>query len=366
MRTEGDGGRGAALGPSAGEERYRRFFEESLTAVCVMRPCGEITAANPAFAGTFGFPSVDTILDVNVRTLVRETGQLERQFRRAFDEGSVRGLEAFLTRWDGRPLHLFGSLVVEVGEDGLPEITCHCIDLSERGQDRSRTARQAAGEGRRDPDDGADGAMAHDLNNVLAPVLLSVDLLRGLVEDERGLRLLASIEESTQRGMALARRLRGVGSGAERCPEPGGASAPATEPLRAPRPTPRGRGELILVVDDEPIIRDVCRETLEAFGYSTLTAGDGSEGVDLLARHGGEVDAVITDLAMPVMDGPAAIRAMRRIDPRVPILAMSGLAERHGLGDLEEGGVVAFLEKPFSAEELLIRLGEALASPRPA
>ncbi len=81
------------------------------------------------------------------------------------------------------------------------------------------------------------------------------------------------------------------------------------------------------------------------------------------ARHDGEVAAVVTDLAMPIMDGPAAIRAIRRLDFRVPIVAMSGLAERHGLRGIEEDGITAFLEKPFAAEELLTRLGEVLEIP---
>jgi PAS domain S-box-containing protein len=358
----GDGGRGAAIGPSAGDGRYRRFFEESLAAVCVVRPGGEITAANPAFAGTFGFSSVDQILEVNARALVQDSSQLESLFHRACTEGSMRGLEAFVTRWDGRRLHLLGSLVVDGAGEGEREITCYCIDLTERDPADERPAQEPRPETSGPPDGWASRETAHDLNNVLAPVLLSVDLLRDLVEDERARRLLTSIEDSARRGIELARRIRGIVPGVESESEPTDGKAPAPEPGR---PMPRGRGELILIVDDEPVIRDVCRETLEAFGYRTLTAADGSEGVERLSRNMGEVDAVITDLAMPVMDGPAAIRAMRRLDPTLPILAMSGLAERHGFRGVDQGGVAAFLEKPFSAEELLARLGEALAIPRP-
>lgn len=125
-----------------------------------------------------------------------------------------------------------------------------------------------------------------------------------------------------------------------------------------------GTGEMILVVDDEPTIRDVCSETLESFGYRALTAADGAEAVALFARHGGEVAAVVTDLAMPIMDGPAAIRSIRRLSRLVPILAMSGRADRHGIEEIEEYGISAFLTKPFSAADLLLRLGEALASQR--
>ncbi|HSL82266.1 MAG TPA: response regulator, partial [Thermoanaerobaculia bacterium] len=128
------------------------------------------------------------------------------------------------------------------------------------------------------------------------------------------------------------------------------------------KPEPeRGEGQLVLVVDDEPTIRDVCCETLEAYGYRALTAADGAEAVALFARYNGEVAAVLTDLAMPIMDGPSAIRSIRRLNRFVPILAMSGLADRHGLDEVGEHGISAFLEKPFAAEELLGHLREALA-----
>lgn len=124
----------------------------------------------------------------------------------------------------------------------------------------------------------------------------------------------------------------------------------------------RGHGELVLVVDDEPTIRDVCSETLEAFGYRAVTAADGAEAVALFARSHGEIAAVVTDLSMPVMDGPAAIRAIRRLDRLVPIVAMSGLADRFSLDELNQQGLTAFLEKPFAVEELLAHLGDALAT----
>jgi CheY-like chemotaxis protein len=145
---------------------------------------------------------------------------------------------------------------------------------------------------------------------------------------------------------------------------PEGAAEPA--PADAVAAPERGRGELILVVDDEPTIRDVCSETLESFGYRALTAADGAEAVALFARYRAEVAAVITDLAMPIMDGPATIRSIRRLSGRVPILAMSGLADRYGLEEIEEHGISSFLTKPFSADDLLARLGGALGSRPPS
>src|SRR5262249_28590528 len=80
-----------------------------------------------------------------------------------------------------------------------------------------------------------------------------------------------------------------------------------------------GNGELILVVDDENSIREIARETLSTFGYQVLTAGDGTEALALFAQRSGEVRCVITDMMMPFMDGPATIRALRKLAPDLKI-----------------------------------------------
>ena len=72
-------------------------------------------------------------------------------------------------------------------------------------------------------------------------------------------------------------------------------------PRKTPRSTmPRGRGELVLVVDDEESIRSITQQTLEAFGYRVLTADDGAEAVAVFAQHKEEMALVLIDMAMPV------------------------------------------------------------------
>jgi signal transduction histidine kinase/ActR/RegA family two-component response regulator len=116
---------------------------------------------------------------------------------------------------------------------------------------------------------------------------------------------------------------------------------------------PRGRGELVLVVDDEPSIRDITKQTLEAFGYRVLTAADGAEAVALYAKHVHEIDAVLTDMMMPVMDGPATIQVLMRINPAVTIIAASGIASGSSVAKASRAGVKHFLLKPYTAETLL-------------
>jgi CheY-like chemotaxis protein len=121
---------------------------------------------------------------------------------------------------------------------------------------------------------------------------------------------------------------------------------------------PRGDGELILVVDDEAPVRMVTRRMLESFGYRVVLAPDGAQAVALYARQKDDIAAVITDMMMPVMDGPATIRALRSIRPDVRIIAASGL---HGRDVMPSVEAPIFLAKPYSAEALLTSLRRLLA-----
>jgi two-component system cell cycle sensor histidine kinase/response regulator CckA len=118
-------------------------------------------------------------------------------------------------------------------------------------------------------------------------------------------------------------------------------------------PLPRGNGELILVVDDESSILDITKQTLLAFGYRVLTAEDGAQAISLYALQRDEVALVITDMMMPVMDGTALIRAMQRINPKVRVIAASGLKGNQDLARATSAGVKHFLPKPYSADMLL-------------
>lgn len=129
---------------------------------------------------------------------------------------------------------------------------------------------------------------------------------------------------------------------------------------RLPVPLPTGQGETVLVIDDEASIRMITSQTLESFGYRVRVAADGAEGLALFASHREEIKAVVVDLMMPVMDGRATIKALRRIQPGLKIIAVSGLKSEASLEDAEEPGATLFLPKPFTAETLLEALHEVL------
>jgi PAS domain S-box-containing protein len=140
-------------------------------------------------------------------------------------------------------------------------------------------------------------------------------------------------------------------------PARAGTSVDVGAPASAPE-LPRGHGELVLVVDDEPAVREITQLTLEAFGYRVLVAVDGSDAVAIYARRGDEIAVVLTDMMMPVMDGPATIRVLRKMNPLVRIIAASGRdANAHGVGL----GITHFLPKPYAADRLLTTLRDALA-----
>ena len=135
-------------------------------------------------------------------------------------------------------------------------------------------------------------------------------------------------------------------------------SSPEPPPVAADRVP--GCGELVLVVDDEDTIREVISKTLQHQGYRTAAAADGAEAVAVFADRRGEIAAVLMDLEMPVMNGRAAIRALRKLDPSCPIVALTGLVDRSsGIEGVES------LHKPFTPPTLL-RVVRALLAQRQA
>src|ERR1051326_4770370 len=121
--------------------------------------------------------------------------------------------------------------------------------------------------------------------------------------------------------------------------------------------SPRNSSKEILVVDDDEAIRWTLREAC----YTVLTASDGTEALAIYGDKKNEIAVVLTDMVMPFMDGPATIRALQRMNPKVKIIAASGLGTGHrASGALE--GVSVFLNKPYTAERLLKTLAEMLSS----
>ncbi len=142
---------------------------------------------------------------------------------------------------------------------------------------------------------------------------------------------------------------------------PASADSAVTERGNSDRPAlPHGHGELILLVDDEPGIRTVAQMILERHGYRVLLASQGTEALALYALHKHQIGAVLTDMAMPVMDGPTMILALRAMNPRIRIIGSSGLSPTDTAGQMAAGTAEHFLAKPYTAEALLTAIAAVL------
>jgi CheY-like chemotaxis protein len=116
---------------------------------------------------------------------------------------------------------------------------------------------------------------------------------------------------------------------------------------------------VILVADDDEGVRTVIRRTLEEAGYAVLEAVDGLEALSLARQH--QVDAVVTDIRMPRMDGWELAAQLRAVSPRAPILFISGFDVHAGTINLP-GPVLA---KPFRGGQLVDELSHLLVQPEP-
>ncbi len=122
-----------------------------------------------------------------------------------------------------------------------------------------------------------------------------------------------------------------------------------------------GCQELILIVDDEPLIQQVIQTTLEAYNYRTILASDGFEAVSVYVEHAHQISAVLMDVMMPSMDGLTAIARLQELNPQVRVIATSGLASNSQLAQEVGTCVKAFLPKPYTAKELLDNLQKVLS-----
>jgi two-component system, cell cycle sensor histidine kinase and response regulator CckA len=114
-----------------------------------------------------------------------------------------------------------------------------------------------------------------------------------------------------------------------------------------------GKGELILIVDDEASIREITKASLETHHYKVMVANDGAEAIALYARHQLEIAVILLDLMMPNLDSASVISSLQKINPQVKIIAMSGLLSNGEAIVASNKGVEEFLAKPFTVQVLL-------------
>jgi two-component system cell cycle sensor histidine kinase/response regulator CckA len=139
------------------------------------------------------------------------------------------------------------------------------------------------------------------------------------------------------------------------------ALAAASEAERAAAADLTGQGTILLVEDEEGL-RALNARGLASRGYTVLEAGNGVEAIELLDKRGSGVDLVVSDVVMPEMDGPALLKELRRRDPNVKVIFVSGYAEDAFAKSVPEGELPDFLAKPFTLKQLVAAVKETMAS----
>ena len=123
----------------------------------------------------------------------------------------------------------------------------------------------------------------------------------------------------------------------------------------------KARGGSILVIDDEAVIRDTIRAVLAQRGYNVSMASGGPEGIEIFRRDCNEIRLVILDLTMPRMTGEETLRTLRVIRPSLPIILSSGYNQVEATRRFVGKGLVSFLQKPFTAGQLIDSVRSALS-----
>ena len=121
-----------------------------------------------------------------------------------------------------------------------------------------------------------------------------------------------------------------------------------------------GRGETILMVDDEELVRDLGERTLKRAGYKVITAANGKEALELYSKKQGKIELVILDLLMPEMGGKQCLSELLRIRPKIKVLVASGHSDDVSMEESLRLGAKGFVSKPFRLMELLQQVRRVL------
>ena len=181
---------------------------------------------------------------------------------------------------------------------------------------------------------------------------LGLSTVRGIVATHRGF---VTLETKVERGTTFSVYLPAS------LDEATASKAPSLE-------APAGRGEYILVVDDDLAIRETVSAVLTKKNYHVACAGNGVEAIDYFTKHSNEIVLLITDMDMPLIGGAALARTLLQMQPALRIVAISGLPQAlHNSPDIQTTRKLAhaFLQKPFTAETLVVTVHELLRVPPP-
>jgi CheY-like chemotaxis protein len=210
--------------------------------------------------------------------------------------------------------------------------------------------------------------VAHELNNLLTVIQINTEfLLESTSENPESAEELEEIQRASKRASILARQL--LASSRLEPFDPGVAEA-ALSKKAARTPTAKSRAvgadkpprtaESILLVEDEAAVRSLAKKILVQKGYRVLEASDGAIALRLAAGHVGEIDLVLTDVAMPNLGGRGMVEELKELSPGMRVLFMSGYPKEEIFPDKETARNIPYLQKPFTSETLFSEVRAAL------
>jgi two-component system cell cycle sensor histidine kinase/response regulator CckA len=186
-------------------------------------------------------------------------------------------------------------------------------------------------------------------------------LLESTAGDPTSAQELDDIQRASRRACILARQL--LASSRLEPFDPGLVeSAMRKKPARTTPPDGKGPrvAETILLVEDEEAVRSLAKRLLSQKGYRVLEASDGAIALRLAAGHVGEIDLVLTDVAMPNLGGRGMVEELRELSPDLRVLFMSGYLKEEVFPDKAAANRTPYLQKPFTGETLLTEVRAAL------
>lgn len=209
------------------------------------------------------------------------------------------------------------------------------------------------------------GFVAHELNNLLTVIQINTEfLLESASENPTSAEELDEIQRASRRASILARQLlassrlepfdSSLAEAALKKKSRVGAK-PAAVVEKPPRVA-----ETILLVEDEAAVRSLVKRILTQKGYRVLEASDGAIALRLAAGHVGEIDLVLTDVAMPNLGGRGMVEELRELSPGIRILFMSGIPKEDVFPEKAAASRIPYLQKPFTTETILSEVRAAL------
>lgn len=210
--------------------------------------------------------------------------------------------------------------------------------------------------------------VAHELNNLLTVIQINAEfLLASAGDDPERAEELDEIQRASRRASILARQLLASSKlePFDRAAAEAGLKKKASRgTVDTTRTTPAESGarvgETILLVEDEAGVRSLARKILTQAGYRVLDAADGAIALRIAASHVGEIDLVLSDVAMPNLGGRGMVEELRELSQDLRVLFMSGYPKQEVFPDKEVAKSTAYLQKPFTSETLLSEVRAAL------